>query len=42
MFLHLSVSHSVDRRSLYDVTSCPARVPSEGASLFLAHVPSRI
>ena len=41
MFLHLSVSHSVDRRSLYDVTSCLAHVPSEGASLFLAHVPSR-
>ena len=42
MFLHLSVSHSFDRRrSLYDVTSCLAHVPSEGASLFLAHVPSR-
>ena len=42
IFLHLSVSHSVDRRrSLYDVTYCLAHVPSEGATLFLADVPSR-
>ena len=36
MFLHLPVSHSVHRGSLYDVTSCLAawsHIPSEGVSV---------
>ena len=44
MFLHLSVSHSVQGGSLYDVTSCLAawsHVPSGGGLCLWSHVPSR-